>query len=59
MTDDPERTMLEFDEGRAKMPVPDFLDLDHISFELWEALGPQVDGSRVSADAAGQPEAVR
>jgi hypothetical protein len=58
-TDDPERTMLEFDEGRAKMPVPDFLDLDHISFELWEALGPQVDGSRVSADAAGQPEAVR
>jgi hypothetical protein len=52
-TDDPERTMLEFDEGRAKMPVPDFLDLDHISFELWEALGAE---QRIAVDGVGAAE---
>ena len=56
-TDDAERTLAGFDEARARMPVPDFLDADSVSFELWQAIGPEVSAAHDAA--AGRSEAVR
>ena len=51
-TDDIERTMARFDADRAAMAVPDCLDVESVSFELWQALGPELS----AADAAVQRE---
>lgn len=45
-TDDAEQTMAEFDRARADMASPASLELESVSFELWEALGP---GPRLAA----------
>jgi len=45
-TDDIERSMARFNAEREGMAVPDCLDVDGVSFELWQELGPKREAVR-------------